>query len=185
MLYTDLAAKELEVLTEAVPQAKRIGVLWNPTTPSHPPAVQAVEAAGQKLRIQLLKMPTRTVEDFDGAFATMTRERVGCFLVVGSPLSQSYRVALADLALKHRLPRMFGTKAYVEVGGLMSYGADIKDLHRRAATYIDKILKGEKPGDLPVQQPTKFELAINLKTAKALGLTIPESFLLRADEVIE
>jgi putative tryptophan/tyrosine transport system substrate-binding protein len=104
---------------------------------------------------------------------------------VGSPLSQSYRVALADLALKHRLPRMFGTKAYVEVGGLMSYGADIKDLHRRAATYIDKILKGEKPGDLPVQQPTKFELAIDLKTAKALGLTIPESFRLRADEVIE
>jgi putative ABC transport system substrate-binding protein len=109
MLYTDLVAKELEILTEALPQAKRIGVLWNPTTPSHPLAVQAVEAAGQKLRVQLLKIPTRTVEDFDGAFATMARERVGCFLVLGSLLSQSYRVALADLALKHRLPGMFGT----------------------------------------------------------------------------
>jgi putative ABC transport system substrate-binding protein len=185
MILTDIAPKELEVSTEAVPQTQRIGVLWNPTTPSHPPAVQAVEVAARKLRVQLLKAPAQTGEDFNGAFKTMIRERVDCFLVVGSPLSQSYRFALADLALKHRLPGMFGTRAYVEAGGLMSYGADVKDLNRRAAAYIDKILKGEKPADLPVQQPIKFELAINLKTAKAIGLTIPESFLLRADEVIE
>ena len=185
MILTDIAPKELEVLTEAVPQTQRIGVLWNPTTPSHPPAVQAVEVAARKLRVQLLKVPAQTGEDFNGAFETMMRERVDCFLVVGSPLSQSYRFALADLALKHRLPGMFGTRAYVEAGGLMSYGADVKDLNRRAAAYIDKILKGEQPADLPVQQPIKFELAISLKTAKAIGLTIPESFLLRADEVIE
>jgi ABC-type uncharacterized transport system substrate-binding protein len=130
-------------------------------------------------------VPARTVEDFDGAFATMTRERVGAFLVVASPLFGSQRTLLAELALKHRLPGMFGNKENVETGGLMSYAADLNDLHRRAATYIDKILKGIKPADLPVEQASKYQLVINLKTAKALGLAIPESFLLRADEVIE
>ena len=118
-------------------------------------------------------VPVRTVEDFDGAFATMARERVGGFLVVASPLFISHRARLAELALKHRLPGMFGTKENVEAGGLMSYGADLNDLFRRAATYIDKILKGAKPADLPVEQASKYELVINLKTAKAIGLTIP------------
>jgi putative ABC transport system substrate-binding protein len=163
----------------------RIGVLWNPTTPSHRPAMQAVEAAGEKLRVQLLMVPARTIEDFDGAFATMTRERVDGFLVVASNLSVSQRALLAELALKHRLPGMFGTRENVEAGGLMSYAPDLRDLTRRAATYIDKILKGAKPADLPVEQATKFELMVNNKTAKAIGLTIPESFLVRADEVIE
>jgi putative ABC transport system substrate-binding protein len=185
MLLTDLVAKELEIFKEAMPQATRIGILWNPTTPSHTPAVQAVQAAGEKLGVQLLMVSTRTVEEFDGAFATMTRERAGGFLVVASPLSVSQRVPLAELALKHRLPGMFGTKENVEAGGLMSYGADLNDLHRRAALYVDKILKGVKPADLPVEQASKYELVINLKTAKALGLAIPESFLLRADKVIE
>jgi putative ABC transport system substrate-binding protein len=185
MLLTDLAAKELEILTEAVPQAKRIGVLWNPTTPSHVPAVRAVEDAGEKLGVKLFLVAVRTAEDFDAAFATMVREGVGAFLVVPSPLSTSYRAALAELALQHGLPGMFGHKDYVDVGGLMSYGADIDDLNRRAAVYIDKILKGAKPGDLPVEQASKYQLVINLKTAKALGLDVPPTLLARADEVIE
>src|SRR5262245_16434961 len=185
MLLTDLVAKELEIFKEAMPQATRIGILWNPTTPSHRPAVQAVEAAGEKLGVQLLMVTARTVEEFDGAFATMTRERVDGFLVVASPLSVSQRAPLAELALKHRLPGMFGTKENVKAGGLMSYAADQNDLIRRAATYIDKILKGTKPADLPVEQASKYELVINLKTAKALGIEIPPTLLARADEVIE
>jgi putative ABC transport system substrate-binding protein len=186
MLLTDLAVKELEILTEAVPQAKRIGVLWNPTTPSHVPAVRAVKDAGEKLRVNLVLLPVRTAEEFDVAFATMVREGVGDFLVVPSPLFTSYRVALANLALKHRLPGMFGHRdLIVDVGALMSYGADIDDLNRRAAVYIDKILRGAKPGDLPVEQASKYQLVINLKTAKALGLEIPPTLLARADEVIE
>jgi len=185
MLLTDLVAKELEIFKEAVPQTTRIGILWNPTTPSHRPAVQAVEAVGEKLGVQLLLVPARTVEDFEGAFSTMTRERMGGFLVVASPLSMSQRAPLAELALKHGLPGVFGTRENVEAGGLMSYGADLNDLYRRAALYVDKILKGVKPADLPVEQASKYELIINLKTANALGLAIPESLLLRADEVIE
>jgi putative ABC transport system substrate-binding protein len=184
-LLTDLVAKELEIFKEAVPQTTRIGILWNPSTPSHGPAVQAVEAVGEKLGVQLLLAPARTVEEFDGAFSTMTREGLGGFLVIASPLSFSQRVPLAELALKHRLPGMFGSRENVEAGGLMSYGADYNDLHRRAALYIDKILKGAKPADLPVEQASKYELVINLKTAKALGLEIPPTLLGRADEVIE
>src|SRR6202165_3478170 len=133
MLLTDLAAKELEVLKEAVPQATRIGVLFSPTAPSHRPAAQAVETAGEKLGVQLVMVPARTVEDFEGAFSTMSREHVGGFLAVAAPLFGSNRARLADLALKHRLPGMFGNKENVEAGGLMSYGADFNDMVRRAA----------------------------------------------------
>jgi putative tryptophan/tyrosine transport system substrate-binding protein len=185
ILLTDLAAKQLEILKEAVPQATRIGVLFSPTAPSHRPALQAIETAGQKLGVQLHMAPVRTAEDFDGAFAMMVRERVGGFLVVASPLSQSQRAPLAEVALKHRLPGMFGAKESVEAGGLMSYGADFNDMMRRAATYIDKILKGVKPAALPVEQASKYQLIINLKTAKALGLDVPPTLLARADEVIE
>jgi putative ABC transport system substrate-binding protein len=184
-LNTDLAAKELEILKEAVPQATRIGVLFSPTAPSHRPAVQAVETAGEKLGVQLVMVPARTVEDFEGAFSTMSREHVGGFLTVSAPLTISHRTLLADLALKHRLPAMFATKENVEVGGLMSYGADLNDLVQRATTYIDKILKGAKPADLPVEQASKYQLIINLKTANAIGLEIPPMLLGRADEVIE
>ena len=166
------------MLKEAVPQATRIGVLFSPTAPSHRPALQALETAGQKLGVQLQLVPVRTAEDFDGAFAMMARERVGGFLVVVAPLFISHRARVAELALKHRLPGMFGRKENVEAGGLMSYGADLNDMVRRAAVYIDKILKGAKPADLPVEQASKYELVINLKTAKALGLTIPQSLLL-------
>jgi putative ABC transport system substrate-binding protein len=185
MLLTDLVAKELEILSEALPQAKQIGVLWNPTTPSHTPAVRAVEDAAKKLGIRLVLVPGRVARDFDVAFGTMVQEGAAGFLVVPSPLSTSYRTKLAELALKNRLPAMYGHKDYVEACGLMSYGADIVDLNRRAAVYIDKILKGTKPADLPVEQASKYQLAINLKTAKALGLTIPPMLLARADEVIE
>jgi putative ABC transport system substrate-binding protein len=130
-------------------------------------------------------VPVRTVEDFDGAFSTMSREHVGGFLAVALPLFNVDRARLTDLALKHRLPGMFGNKENMEAGGLMSYAADFNDMVRRAATYIDKILKGAKPVDLPVEQASKYELVINLKTAKAIGLTISEAFLLRADKVIE
>jgi putative tryptophan/tyrosine transport system substrate-binding protein len=185
MLLTDLAAKELEILKEAVPRARRIGVLWNPTTPSHPPALKAVEMGGEKLGVHLFMVPTATVDDFDGAFATMTRERLDAFFVLASPISVAQRTLVAQLALKHRLPGMFGVKENVEAGGLMSYAADLQDLYRRAAVYVDKILKGAKPADLPVEQASKYQLAINLKTAKALGLEIPPTLLARADEVIE
>jgi putative ABC transport system substrate-binding protein len=158
---------------------------WNPTTPSHAPALRAIEDASDKLRVRLLLLPAPSANDFDGAFAAMVQERADAFLVVPSPLSTSYRSALAELALKHRLPAMYGHRDYVEAGGLMSYGADIDDLNRRTALYIDKILKGAKPADLPVEQASKYQLAINLKVAKALGLEIPPTLLARADEVIE
>jgi putative ABC transport system substrate-binding protein len=185
ILLTDLVAKELEILTQAVPHATRIGVLWNPTTLSHQVALQAVETAGETLGVQLVEVPAQSADDFEGAFSTMSREGVGGLLVVASPLAASQRASLAALALKYRLPGMFGDKAEVEAGGLMSYGADFADLFRRAALYIDKILKGVKPADLPVEQASKYQLVINLKTAKALGLTVPDKLLALADEVIE
>ena len=185
MLLTELAAKELEMTKEAIPHATRIGVLWNPTTPSHVPALKAIEDAGEKLSVELRMVPARTLEDFDGAFSTMVREAVGAFLVVASPLIVGQRVPLARLALKHRLPGMFPFKENVEAGGLMSYGADRDELYRRAVQYVDKILKGIKPADLPVEQASKYQLVFNLKTAKALGLEIPATLLARADEVIE
>jgi putative tryptophan/tyrosine transport system substrate-binding protein len=185
MLLTDLAPEELKILTEVVPQAKRIAVLWNPTTPSLPPAMKAVDAAGQRLGLQLVKVPAQASEDFDAAFALMARQSPEALMVVASPLFITHRERLADLAREHRLPAMFGSKENVQAGGLISYSADLTDLHRRAASYIDKILRGAKPDELPVEQASKYEMVINLKTAKALGITIPASLLARADEVIE
>jgi putative ABC transport system substrate-binding protein len=185
MLLTELAAKALEILKEAVPAAARIGVLWNPTTPSHTQVVAALEVAGKSLGVELLMAPVRTIEDFEGVFSTMARERVDGFLVPSSPLTNSQRTPLADLALRHRLPGMFANKANVEAGGLMSYGADFNYMYRHAAIYVDKILKGAKPADLPVEQASKYLLVINLKTAKTIGLAVSDTVLARADEVIE
>jgi ABC-type uncharacterized transport system substrate-binding protein len=185
MLLTELAAKELEMTKEAVPHAARVGVLWNPTTPSHQPALKSIEAAADKLKLELRLVPAQTVEEFEAAFSTMKQWRVDAFLVVASPLIVAQREPLARLALKHRLPGMFPFKENVEAGGLMSYGADRDDLYRRAAAYVDKILKGVKPADLPVEQASKYQLVINLTTAKALGLDLPPTLLARADEVIE
>jgi putative ABC transport system substrate-binding protein len=185
IILTDLVAKQLEILKEAVPLATRIGVLFSPTAPSHRPALQALETAGQKLGVQLQLVPVRTTADFDEAFATMARERVGGCLVVAAALFISHRARVAELALKHRLPAMFGGREHVEAGGLMSYYTDLNDMVRRAAAYIDKILKGAKPADLPVEQASKYELVINLKTAKVIGLEIPPKILALADDVIE
>jgi putative ABC transport system substrate-binding protein len=183
MLMSELIGKELELLKEALPQARRIGVLWVVTTPSHDPALKAVDIAGVKLGIQLIKIPLRTAEDLDSAFSTMTQERVDGFLALGSPFFVWHRARVTELGLKHRLPGMFASKE--QLGGLISYGADLRDLYRRAAAYIDKILKGAKPADLPVEQASKYELVISLKTAKALGITVPSALLARAEEVIE
>jgi putative ABC transport system substrate-binding protein len=185
MLMTELTAKALEVLKEVLPHATRFGVLFTPTAPSYAPLLQAAEAVGAKLRVAMHKVPVQSVDDFDAAFATMVRERVDGVFVHGAALTATHSARLAELTLKHRVPTMFTVRDNVEAGGLMSYGPDLLDLTRRAATYIDKILKGVKPADLPVEQATKFELVINNKTAKAIGLSIPESFLLRANEVIE
>jgi putative ABC transport system substrate-binding protein len=185
MLLTELVAKELEIMKEALPHMTRVGVVLTLTAPSHRPASQAAAAAAKQLGVQMLSVPVRTSEDLEGAFAMMARERVNGFLFVASPLSRNQRTLLAELSLKHRLAGMFGTKENVEAGGLMSYAPALNDLTRRAATYIDKILKGAKPADLPVEQASKYELVINLKTAKALGLTVPQSVLQRADEVIQ
>jgi putative ABC transport system substrate-binding protein len=184
-LTTEIDAKALEMLKEVLPQATRIGVLWNPTTPSQVPGLQSVKAAGERLRLALHIVPAATAEEFDAALASMARENVGAVFVMPAPVTTSQRALLAELALKLRLATIFGAKENVVAGGLMSYGVDRNDLHRRAALYIDKILKGTKPADLPIEQPTKFELVVNLKTAHALGIEIPPTLLARADEVIE
>jgi putative ABC transport system substrate-binding protein len=185
MVLTELAAKALQILDDAIPSAKQIGVLWNPTTPSHTVVVKEVETAAKNLGLQLIMLPIKTVADFDGVFSTMARERADGFLVPGSPLTNTQRVSLANLELKYRLPGIFGNKANVEAGGLMSYGADFNYMYRHAALYVDKILKGEKPADLPVEQASKYEFVINLKTAKVLGFEMLPQLLARADEVIE
>jgi putative ABC transport system substrate-binding protein len=185
MLLTDIAAKELDLLTQAAPQARRIGVLFNPTTPSHHLAVEAVESAGGKLNVDLVAVPASTADDFAGALSTISDKGAAALLVVASPVFAAGRLRLAELALTHRLPAMFSTRADAEAGGLMSYGADLNDLYRRSAVYIDKILKGAKPADLPVEQASKYQFVINLKTAKALGVAIPPDVLALADEVIE
>jgi putative ABC transport system substrate-binding protein len=184
-LTTEIDAKALEILKEVVPQSTQIGVLWNPTTPSQVPGLQSVKTAGERLGIALSIVSTATADDFDVAFASMARENVGGVLIMPAPVTVSFRARLAELALKRRLPTIFGTKENVVAGGLMSYGVDRNDLTRRAALYIDKILKGVKPADLPVEQPTRFEFVVNLKTARALGVEIPPTLLVRADEVIE
>jgi putative ABC transport system substrate-binding protein len=185
MVLTELAAKSLEILKQAVPGATRFGVLWNPTTPSHAKVVEEVQAAGKTLGIELSMIPIRSIEDFEPSFVTMIREQVTAFLVPPSPLTNSQPVALAELGLKYRLPGMFGNKDNVRAGGLMSYGADFNYMYGHAATYIDKILKGEKPSDLPVEQASKYDLVLNLKTARTLGIEMPPILLARADEVIE
>jgi len=184
-LSADLSSKQLELLKEAVPRAMRIAVLWNPNNPWHPLAVKGAEAAARSLAVQLQIVEARSAEEFERAFEAMTRKRAGAVLVLADPLTSFHRTRLAELAIKRHLPGMYGTRAYAEAGGLMSYWAHQADLDRRVASYVDRILKGAKPADLPIEQPTKFEFVINLKTAKALGLTIPPSLLGRADAVIQ
>jgi putative ABC transport system substrate-binding protein len=181
-----ITPKRLEILKATVPRATRFGVLWSPTAPSYRPVLEAAEATREKLAVQLLKVSVSNATEFDGAFAKMVDGRADAVFVHASALTARHNPQLlAEVAVKHRLPTMFGARDNVVVGGLMSYAADHLDLTRRAAVYIDKILKGARPAELPVEQASKYLLVINLKTARALGLTIPPSVLVRADEVIE
>ena len=180
---TALAGKRLELLREAVPKAARIACLA-PSGPGFTHQVQEAQKAASALRVKLAVIEVQGT-DYDHAFATMAAERADALFVLMSPILTRDRKLIIERAAKYRLPAIYEWREAVEVGGLMSYGGSIVDLSRRVAAYIDRILKGTKPGDLPVEQPTKFELVINLKTAKTLGLTIPPSLLLRADQVIE
>jgi len=185
IMMTETNAKGLELLKEAVPGLSRVAVVWDPATPSHGPGLKAVEVAGRALGLRLQPVAVRSATEFDSAFSAIIRERADGVLVLSTPIFIAGARRLAELAMKHKLPTMFGPTVHAETGGLMSFGPDRTDLYRRGAGYVDKILKGTKPADLPVQQPTKFELVINMKTAKALGITIPQSILVRADKVIE
>jgi putative ABC transport system substrate-binding protein len=187
-LAPELVGKCLEQLTQAVPGVSRVAALWQPGGQGErmdKDMLKAADVAARTLGLRLQFVEARGPADFDRAFSEMTRARAGALTVLPSPMFLSERRRLADLAAKNRLPAVYPSRESVDAGGLMSYGPDLADLFRRAATYVDKILKGAKPGDLPVEQPTKFELVINLKTAKALGLIIPPSLLQRADEVIQ
>jgi len=185
LMMTETNAKGLELLKQAVPGLSRVAVIWDPATPSHGPGLKAVEVAGRALGFRLQPVAVRSATEFDSAFSAIVRERAGGLLVLSTPIFIAEAKRLAELAITHKLPSMFGPRHHVEAGGLMSYSPDRAEVFRRGAIYVDKVLKGAKPTDLPVEQPTKFELVINLKTAKALGLTIPQSFLLRADQVIQ
>src|SRR6266498_4107066 len=183
VMMSETSAKSLELLKEAIPGLSRVAVLWDPATPSHRPALNAVEVMGRALGLRLQPLAVPGATEFDNAFSAMVQERAGGVLVLSTPLFIGGARRLAELAMKHKLPTMFGPREHVEAGGLLSYSPDRADLYRRAAIYVDKILRGAKPADLPVEQATKFELVINMKTAKALGLTIPQSLLVRADEI--
>jgi putative ABC transport system substrate-binding protein len=184
-IFTELTAKRLELLKEAAPRVTRVAVLWNPTQPGQAIAWQQTQQAAQTLGLVLFSAEVRRPEDFAPAFTAIVVERAEALLVLPDPLTTFHRQQTADFAVKQRLPSMYAASYWVEAGGLLSYGTSFAALWRRAAVYVDKILKGAKPADLPIEQPTKFELVINLKTAKALGLTIPPSLLQRADQVIE
>jgi putative ABC transport system substrate-binding protein len=184
-LGAEIAGKRLQILKDTVPKASRVVFLWNRANASHRPYFNDLQAAARGLRLTLQSVEVQEPHEFERAFADMMRERPDALIVTADGTRQLRQAWIVDFAAKWRLPAMYQLKEYVEVGGLMSYGASITDNYRRAATYVDKIVKGAKPGDLPVEQPTKFELVINMKTAKALNLTIPQTLLLRADEVIQ
>jgi putative ABC transport system substrate-binding protein len=188
ILGPELVGKRLEQLTQAVPGVSGVAVLWQPGGQGERTAkdmLKEAEVAGRALGVRLQVVEARGPADVDRAFSDMTRARAGALTVLLSPMFFNERRRLVDGAAKNRLPALYPVRDFVDAGGLMAYGPNAADLWRRAATYVDKILKGAKPGDLPVEQPTKFELVINLKAAKALGLTIPQSVLGRADEVIQ
>lgn len=182
---SELSAKQLELIKELLPRAVRVAVLSNPTTPSHVPALKEVEQAGRKLGFKLRMIEAGSLEQYELAFAAVARAGDQALLLLSSPLSLSEHKRIAALALKHRLPVMFGQREYVDAGGLISYGPDGTELNRHAAAYVDRILKGANPATMAVERPTRFELVINMTTAKTLGVKIPQSILVRADRVIE
>jgi ABC-type uncharacterized transport system substrate-binding protein len=185
---TELATKRLELLKQAVPTVSRVAALWHPAAYGESTMSQMlkdIEAGARTLAVQLQLVDVRGGGEFDRAFAMMARERADALIVLPSPMLFSERRQIVDLAIRHRLPSIAMDREFVELGGLMAYGTSIRDLFRRAGAYVDKVLEGTNPANLPVQQPTKFELVINLKTAKELGIEVPPTLLARADEVIE
>ena len=179
----DLGGKRLELLKELVPKLKRIAILWHPANLTNLVQKKSVEVAARTTGVEIKSVPVQDPSQFGSAFEEA--RGVDALMQMDDPLFTTHRRQLAELAVRSRLPAIYGIRPIVDAGGLMFYGADSRDLYRRAATYTDKILKGAKPADLPIEQPTKYELVINLKTAKALGLTIPQTLLLRADQVID
>jgi len=180
----DVSAKQLELLRTLSPEWSRIALLTNSANPFHALVFKEIQSGAPKMGVRLLHFEARSPVEIAAAFAAMVQERAQAVIVAPDPLFRQQGRQLGELAKRHQLPSMLATKELVEAGGLMSYGQDYVDHYRRAATYVDKILKGANPADLPIELPTKFELVINMKTAKALGLTIPQSLLVRADEVI-
>ncbi len=184
-LATELSAKRLELLKEAVPKLSRVAVLWNAGDAGMGLRMRATQAASRQLHVTVRPLGVHSLEDFEVAFTAMTQERPDALFVVADPLVTGNRKRILDFTAKHRLPAMYESRAYVADGGLMAYGPSLDDMLRRAAALADKILKGTRPADIPVEQPMRFALVINMKTAKALGITFPPSILIRADEVIE
>ncbi|HEY2920326.1 MAG TPA: ABC transporter substrate-binding protein [Candidatus Binatia bacterium] len=180
----ELDGKRLELLREVVPKISHVAVLWNPTSPLQVAAERETQAAAQAMKIKVLSLGVQAEEQFDNAFATILRERPGALLVLADRLFLHHRARIMDFATKHHLPGVHAYVELVEAGGLMSYGPSYAGMHRRAAYFVDRILKGTKPADLPVEAPAKFELVVNLKAAKQIGLTVPQSVLYRADKVI-
>jgi putative tryptophan/tyrosine transport system substrate-binding protein len=185
ILTTDLETKKLELLSEAIPRVSRIGVLWNPDNPVWANAWKELPNAAQSLRLKLQPLEVRDPSEFEQVFASATSQRAGALLVVQERLFVSHRQRIVELAARKRLPAIYGQSHFVDAGGLMSYGASVPDMLRRSAVYVDKILKGTKAAELPVEQPMKFEFIINLKAAKQIGLTIPPNVLARGDRVIK
>jgi ABC-type uncharacterized transport system substrate-binding protein len=185
LIAPEIVGKQLELLKEIVPHLTRAAILWSPANRSSLLVLDEARRAARTLRLQLQDVQARRPEDIDHAFASMLRERAGALIVLGDAMLILQRRRIADLAARNRLPAMYVLREHMEAGGLVFYGPSMVDNFRRAAAYVDKILKGAAPGELPVEQPTKFDLVINLKTAKGLGLTIPPALLLRADEVLE
>jgi putative ABC transport system substrate-binding protein len=183
-MSSELGAKRLELLKESVPSARRVGVLWNPDTPYHRIGLARLQSAASQLHIRLVPEAVHEVGQFVPAFSALTRSKVDAVLAMDDPFMTINGITLVQLATKAHLPLVFGWKPLVSEGILICYQTQVPELFRRSAGYVDRILKGAKPADLPIEQPTKFELVVNLKTAKALGITIPQSILLRADEVI-
>jgi putative tryptophan/tyrosine transport system substrate-binding protein len=182
---TETNAKGLEILKEIVPKLSSVAVVFDPATPSHAPGLKATVEMGRALNIRVRPVPISAASEFENTFSLISSEGLDAVLVLSTPLFIASAGRMADLAIEHKLPTLFGPKEHTNAGGLLSYSPDRADLWRRGASFVDRILRGASPSDLPVQQPTKFEFVINLKTAKAIGLTIPGSVLARADEVIE
>jgi putative tryptophan/tyrosine transport system substrate-binding protein len=185
LMSPEIAAKRLELLRDIIPELARVAVIWNAANPYPAFVFKETESAASQLKIEVQSLEVRTLDDINSALAAALQKKAGALITVEDPLTQNYRKQIADFATKNRMPAMSGLREYVNDGGLLSYGPNLADLYRRAAGYVDKILKGARPVDLPVEQPATFELVINLKTAKALGLTVPDKLLATADEVIE